>query len=1450
MPFPYKNPISPIQVLGPQSVNRTVVFGTHFSTNGTGGFMEVFSLSGLTYEIPVGQTGSIEYSGNTIPINFIKGTGVAYSPDVLILNSDNISSGRRKLGMLTYVYELDQVYQYDIPNYEQLWTAATASTNCVFINEFGTTVRNNTIQGQAFINAWTASTIEGVNGVVRSNARWKKYWGNNLSVTGGSYNGVTNTLTLVNITGGTVDISGFVGGGGGGASFTGGTFNQSNLNLLLTSTAGTLTITGVTGLYISGGSYSSGNTTLSLSNSTGGTLTITGFSQTFTGGTVLGATNFTGGLTANTISATTISATTYLNLPVSGLTEGNNISITGANGNFTISFTGTTGGGGGAPITGGTFNQSNLNLQLVSTASTVTISGVTGLYISAGTYSSATTTLSLSNSTGGTISITGFSQTFSGGSGNCINQLFLNEIYPCTSDIKIQPLSTGRVYFGSLSGASGFTVDLVSDTVYETARLGLNNTLPEHTIDFYSRDRKNRLYLSDNLTNLYNFSNNYTIGDLAQFVISDIYDDVVLSWTGTSITLYNSSGDSVTKTLNNVFFNSPSGLGLTRLAFGGLWAQDYSLSAGGYFVASVNQGDGQNGTKNLIFSGDSDTNSSFTVSGPNRSGVNGFHGISMGIRGYTTSGTVLNNKFGVTGDSFIQVFAGTNGLNIINETGTGTDDYIRLYAGQNFIDNVPDIHIQGSGTTRGYVGINITGVTNTLHVSAATNPVRFEGLQQSALTRYLVADTNGVVYFTTGVTSGSSSSSSGFTTISITGTTQFTSTDLQTINFSGINISITSGVSNTLVFSASTGNTVTISGGTGIEVIGSYPNFGVNFTGSTTGGTVSGDYLPLSGGTVSGATNFTGGLTANTISATTYLNLPVSGLTEGNNISITGANGNFTISFTGTTGGGGFSAVSINNNFQFNATSSQTINFSGINISITSGISANTLIFSAGTGAPAITGGTFDPTNLELDLTSSEGTVTISGVTGLYISGGSYTSGNTTLTLSNSTGGTITITGFSRTFSGGSGNCINQLYLNEIYPCTSDIKIQPLSEGKVFFGSLSGASGFTVDLVLDTVYETARLGLNNSLPEHTIDFYSRDRKNRLYLSDNLTNIYNVSNTYVISSLAQFVISDIYDDVVLSWIGTSITIYNSSGESVTKTLTNVFFNSPSGLGLTRLFFGGTWAQDYSLDAGGYFVASVNQGDGQNGTKNLIFSGDSDTNSSLTVSGPNRSGVNGFHGISMGIRGYTTSGTVLNNQVGVTGDSFIQVFAGTNGLNIINEVGTDTDDYIRFYAGRNFIDNIPDIHIQGSGTTRGYVGINITGVTNQLHVSAATHPVRFEGLVSSANTRFLVANTDGVVTYTTSSPGGEGTGFSAITINNTSQFNSSSSQVLNFSGINITITSAATNTLVFSAGTGGGGGVTSITAGYGVSANTSTGNVTIIQVFDYGKAYTTGNNLNFL
>ena len=102
--FLNKIPVSPITSLGSPSVPNGSTFGTNFSILQTGGYMEIYSLSGLTYTVPPATTGVIEFSGNSIPIQFTKGTGSAFSPDVLILNSDNISSVRRKLGMLSYVY--------------------------------------------------------------------------------------------------------------------------------------------------------------------------------------------------------------------------------------------------------------------------------------------------------------------------------------------------------------------------------------------------------------------------------------------------------------------------------------------------------------------------------------------------------------------------------------------------------------------------------------------------------------------------------------------------------------------------------------------------------------------------------------------------------------------------------------------------------------------------------------------------------------------------------------------------------------------------------------------------------------------------------------------------------------------------------------------------------------------------------------------------------------------------------------------------------------------------------------------------------------------------------------------------------------------------------------------------------------------------------------------------
>jgi hypothetical protein len=273
--LPYKNPISPIQSVGTPSVSNTALYGTHFSIYGVGGFMEVYNVSDLYYTVPSGTYGTIEYSGNTIPINFFKGSGTSYSVDTLVLNSDNISSGRRRLGMLVYVYETDQIYQFNINNYDSLWSAATASTGTVVTNQFGTIVRANSSANQSFINAWTGNTVEGISGATSSTAVWKK-------------------LTT--------------GGGGGGSGITGGTYYPTTLTLDLESTGSTISIGNVTGLYISAGTYTSGTSTLDLFNSTGGTISVTGITAGSGGATGLTPSDYVvqGKLSANqSISANT-----------------------------------------------------------------------------------------------------------------------------------------------------------------------------------------------------------------------------------------------------------------------------------------------------------------------------------------------------------------------------------------------------------------------------------------------------------------------------------------------------------------------------------------------------------------------------------------------------------------------------------------------------------------------------------------------------------------------------------------------------------------------------------------------------------------------------------------------------------------------------------------------------------------------------------------------------------------------------------------------------------------------------------------------------------------------------------------------------------------------------------------------------------------------------------------
>lgn len=129
-------------------------------------------------------------------------------------------------------------------------------------------------------------------------------------------------------------------------------------------------------VYVTGGSYNQISGIATFTNNSGGTFTVDGFSTggggSFTGGTVTGPTNFLDGLSANTISATT-----YYNLPIDVYVTGGTYS------NGSATFTNNT---------GGTFNVTGL------------YTGSTDVYVTGGTYTDGITTFT--NTTGGTFNVT------------------------------------------------------------------------------------------------------------------------------------------------------------------------------------------------------------------------------------------------------------------------------------------------------------------------------------------------------------------------------------------------------------------------------------------------------------------------------------------------------------------------------------------------------------------------------------------------------------------------------------------------------------------------------------------------------------------------------------------------------------------------------------------------------------------------------------------------------------------------------------------------------------------------------------------------------------------------------------------------------------------------------------------------------------------------------------
>ena len=485
MSFIYKNPTAGNTTTGPWSVTSLDRdYGTNFSVYNIGGYMEVQYLSDLNYSWE--GTGNIYNSGNTIPIKFFKSSNAL--ADKVYLWNDAISSGRRRLGMLVFVQETQRTYQYTVDNYDALYSDAT-DAGVIFGDPLVDTyleVRNKigitpNAAGQALIDAWTGSTIEGVSGVTRSNARWRIFYGTDITVTGGTFDDNTRTLTFTNTTGGTFNVTGIT------------DTNIANTNLTLDQSR-TLSLNG-NDFDIIGGSgerLSLSSTELILSAATAGNVIFKGIpSSTEVNYLVIDA---NGNLSYNNTpvgSDTAISALTYndnwgvtkeytdgtsdtTTLPfiTGGTYVGSEINLTTALGS-TISIS--------APetsdtyLTGGTYdnNTGTLTLERNDTV-TINITGFTtgtteDTYVTGITYNQQTKTLTVGLNDGVDFNATGFAPTVTGGTYNNGEIILENNDGTSTAIGGLEILTHIGLATASTVSVSGTTIDTIDATTYKAA---------------------------------------------------------------------------------------------------------------------------------------------------------------------------------------------------------------------------------------------------------------------------------------------------------------------------------------------------------------------------------------------------------------------------------------------------------------------------------------------------------------------------------------------------------------------------------------------------------------------------------------------------------------------------------------------------------------------------------------------------------------------------------------------------------------------------------------------------------------------------------------------------------------------------------------------------------------------------------------------------------------------
>jgi hypothetical protein len=225
-------------------------------------------------------------------------------------------------------------------------------------------------------------------------------------------------------------------------------------------------------IFVTGGTYSAG--TAIFTNNSGGTFSVSGLTTPFTGGTVSGSTIFLAGL-----SATTISGTTYLGLPIDIFVTGGTYSA------GTAQFTNNTGGTFSVTgfktddvfVTGGTYSAGTAQF-INNTGGTFSVSGFltgqTDTYVTGLTFSNNVLTLQQTNNQANiTILVNNFSGLTVNG-GISANTISANTI-SATTYINLPAFSGAYLPLsgGTVTGPTNFISGLTTNTFSAATYLGL-----------------------------------------------------------------------------------------------------------------------------------------------------------------------------------------------------------------------------------------------------------------------------------------------------------------------------------------------------------------------------------------------------------------------------------------------------------------------------------------------------------------------------------------------------------------------------------------------------------------------------------------------------------------------------------------------------------------------------------------------------------------------------------------------------------------------------------------------------------------------------------------------------------------------------------------------------------------------------------------------------------------